>query len=187
MSDLSDTEMKKMKENIAARRAARLAKETNGLAPTGDAGPVKADGNNGLASTGGAGPVKAPPHGKETQCPVGLWPASCNALMMIIGICMAFMSEAWSRGYIVPVLCFIWTVVRYPFVSMVWSGVYLAVSVACFAACSSSGPCGSNFTTSSEDRKMSSRSGSIPSMASRTSVDMTLDRPAGALMSSFPL
>lgn len=46
-----------MKENIAARRAARLAKETNGLAPTGDAGPVKADGNNGLAPTGGA--VKA--------------------------------------------------------------------------------------------------------------------------------
>ena len=131
MSDLSDTEMKKMKENIAARRAARLAKETNGLAPTGDAGPVKADGNNGLAPTGGAGPVKAPPHGKETQCPVGLWPASCNALMMIIGICMAFMSEAWSRGYIVPVLCFIWTVVRYPFVSMVWSGVYLAASTAC--------------------------------------------------------
>jgi len=128
MSDLSDAEMKKMRESIAAKRAARLAKETNGLAPTGDAGPVKADGNNGLAPTGGAGPA---PHGKETQRPVGLWPASCNALMMIIRICMAFMSEAWSKGYIVPVLCFIGTVMRCPFVSMVWSGVYLAASVAC--------------------------------------------------------
>ena len=54
-----------------------------------------------------------------------------NFMKMIFRICMAFMSEAWSRGYIIPVLCFIGTAMRCPFVSLMWSGVYLAASVVC--------------------------------------------------------
>jgi hypothetical protein len=55
--------------------------------------------------------------------------------------------------------------------------------ISCSAAATSSGPTGSNRTTSSPDVKMSISAGISPSTVSATSVDTAFDRPAGAGMS----
>ena len=82
-------------------------------------------------------PEKTNEKAEEKQTQAGWLPATWNTLLMFIRIFWLALSTAWKKDCIIPFLFFLWTVVRYPFVSLAWSGVYLTVTVASLVlACS---------------------------------------------------